>query len=49
MSLFKSRNGGSLFRFRAISGYVKHLFNKRNNDEESNTKTNVMKAKYEVK
>ena len=47
MSLFKSRNGGSLYRFRAITGYVKTLFNKRNG-EEPNTKTNTMKAKYKV-
>ncbi|QJI52475.1 hypothetical protein [Psychrobacillus phage Perkons] len=46
MSLFKSRSGGSLFRFKAISGYLKVLFDNRHSDKTE--VENVMKAKYKI-
>lgn len=48
MSLYKNRNGKGLFRFRAISGFIKVLFDRKkkiDNDELNNT----MKAKFNVK
>lgn len=47
MSFFKNRAGGSFYRFRAIKGYIKVLFNRK--DEEKTEKVkNTMGAKYTV-
>lgn len=51
MSLFKSRSGGSLFRFRALSGYIKYLFDIKNNtpiEPPTGDLENKMTAKFKV-
>lgn len=47
MIFYKKRSGGSFFRFRAISGYIKILFNR--DSELEGSLSNKMKAKYTIK
>lgn len=51
MSLFKSRSGGSLFRFRALTGYFKYLFEKKDDsptDPPVGELENRMTARFKV-
>lgn len=50
MSLYKNRSGGSLFRFKALTGYFKHLFDEKYGNSENKEPTgelqNQMTAVY---
>lgn len=48
MSFFKSRSGGSLFRFKALSGYLKILFNRKDSDTGKTEVKNKMYASYKI-